>query len=97
VCESSGESYTSALAADYLALDGSLMAVPIRSGPTFETGVPVPLFGTRVTAARPGWHRAHRELHPSRAGGARRTWPRIEVEPLRVSAVERTRQRINER
>jgi eukaryotic-like serine/threonine-protein kinase len=31
----------------YLAPDGSLMAVPIAMGPTFEAGVPVPLFGTR--------------------------------------------------
>jgi Tol biopolymer transport system component len=33
----------------YLALDGRLMAVPTRSDPTFEPGLPVPLFQTRST------------------------------------------------
>jgi len=35
-----------------LALDGSLMAVPVASGPTFEAGVPIPLFTTSGLVTR---------------------------------------------
>ena len=41
----------------YIALDGRLMAVPIRlasDGQTIELGAPVPLFATRVGGAVPG-------------------------------------------
>jgi Tol biopolymer transport system component len=37
----------------YLALDGKLMAVPVKLAPTFEPGVAVPLFDTNVTAYTP--------------------------------------------
>jgi serine/threonine protein kinase len=37
----------------YLALDGKLMAVPVRGGPTFEVGTPIPLFETPLTVTRP--------------------------------------------
>src|SRR5262245_17099488 len=37
----------------YLAADGKMMAVPIKGGPTFEPGVPIPLFETRVTGFMP--------------------------------------------
>ena len=37
----------------YIATDGKLMAVPIKGGPTFEPGVPIPLFNTRVTGFMP--------------------------------------------
>lgn len=37
----------------YIAADGKMMAVPIKDGPTFEPGVPIPLFDTRVTGFMP--------------------------------------------
>jgi dipeptidyl aminopeptidase/acylaminoacyl peptidase len=37
----------------YIATDGKMMAVPIKSGPAFEPGVPTPLFDTRVTGYMP--------------------------------------------
>jgi hypothetical protein len=37
----------------YIATDGKMMAVPIKGGPTFEPGVPIPLFNTRVTGFMP--------------------------------------------
>jgi eukaryotic-like serine/threonine-protein kinase len=37
----------------YIATDGKMMAVPIKVGPTFEPGVPIPLFNTRVTGYMP--------------------------------------------
>jgi eukaryotic-like serine/threonine-protein kinase len=37
----------------YIATDGKMMAVPIKGGPTFEPGAPVPLFDTRVTGFMP--------------------------------------------
>ena len=37
----------------YIATDGKMMAVPIKGGPTFEPGVPTPLFNTRVTGFMP--------------------------------------------
>jgi hypothetical protein len=37
----------------YIATDARMMAVPIKDGPTFEPGVPVPLFATRVTGFMP--------------------------------------------
>ena len=33
----------------YLAPDGKLMVVPVRTGPAFEPGIPMPLFPTRIT------------------------------------------------
>jgi hypothetical protein len=32
----------------YLALDGTMMSVPVKPGPPLETGVPQPLFPTRI-------------------------------------------------
>ena len=37
----------------YIAADGKMMAVPIKGGPAFQPGVPVPLFDTRVTGFMP--------------------------------------------
>jgi Tol biopolymer transport system component len=37
----------------YIATDGTMMAVPIKGGPSFEPGVPIPLFDTRVTGFMP--------------------------------------------
>jgi eukaryotic-like serine/threonine-protein kinase len=37
----------------YIATDGKMMAVPIKGGPAFEPGVPIPLFNTRVTGFMP--------------------------------------------
>jgi dipeptidyl aminopeptidase/acylaminoacyl peptidase len=37
----------------YIATDGKMMAVPIKGGPAFEPGVPVPLFNMRVTGFMP--------------------------------------------
>jgi Tol biopolymer transport system component len=37
----------------YIATDGKMMAVPITGGRAFEPGVPIPLFGTRVTGFMP--------------------------------------------
>jgi serine/threonine protein kinase len=37
----------------YIAADGKMMAVPIKGGPPFEPGVPIPLFDTRVTGFMP--------------------------------------------
>src|SRR5262245_29158399 len=37
----------------YLALDGKLMAVPVKSDRTFEAGTPTPLFETPLTVTRP--------------------------------------------
>jgi eukaryotic-like serine/threonine-protein kinase len=37
----------------YIATDGKMMAVPIKGGPSFEPGVPIPLFDTRVTGFMP--------------------------------------------
>ena len=37
----------------YIATDGKMMAVPIKGGPAFEPGVPIPLFDTRVTGFMP--------------------------------------------
>jgi eukaryotic-like serine/threonine-protein kinase len=37
----------------YIAPDGKMMAVPIKGGPAFEPGVPIPLFTTRVTGFMP--------------------------------------------
>jgi Tol biopolymer transport system component len=37
----------------YIATDGKMMAVPIKAGPAFEPGVPIPLFDTRVTGFMP--------------------------------------------
>jgi len=37
----------------YLALDGKLMAVPVKEGRTFEAGTPTQLFETGLTVARP--------------------------------------------
>jgi eukaryotic-like serine/threonine-protein kinase len=37
----------------YLASDGKMMAVPIKGGSSFEPGIPIPLFDTRVTGFMP--------------------------------------------
>jgi Tol biopolymer transport system component len=37
----------------YIATDGKMMTVPIKAGPAFEPGVPIPLFDTRVTGFMP--------------------------------------------
>ena len=37
----------------YIASDGKMMTVPVKSGPAFEPGVPIPLFNTRVTGFMP--------------------------------------------
>jgi len=37
----------------YIATDGKMMAVPIKGGPSFEPGAPIPLFDTRVTGFMP--------------------------------------------
>jgi len=37
----------------YIASDGKMMTVPITGGPTFEPGVPMPLFDTHVTGFMP--------------------------------------------
>lgn len=36
----------------YIAPDGKMMAVPVKSGATFEPGVAMPLFGTSVAGRR---------------------------------------------
>lgn len=37
----------------YIALDGKMMSVPVKMGASFEPGVAVPLFDTRVTGFAP--------------------------------------------
>lgn len=32
----------------YLSLDGTVMSVPVKPGPPLETGIPQPLFPTRI-------------------------------------------------
>ena len=39
----------------FQAPDGKLMAVPVKSGSTFEAGVPVPLFETNEPDISPGY------------------------------------------